>query len=132
MRYGIWIDHAKAMIISVDAEGGRSTHEIHSEVPPHVRGGVAEAEGEHLTIVNQNKHNQARSHEMNAFLKDILHSLKNATEVVIYGPGNAKFDLKNAIEEEKSMAHTVKRCETTDKLTEDELMDLVRKDFNLA
>ncbi|MGE3278501.1 MAG: hypothetical protein AB7J40_01715 [Candidatus Altimarinota bacterium] len=132
MRYGIWIDHAKAMIISVDAEEGRSTHEIHSEVPPHMHGGVAEAEGEHRTIVNQNKHNQARSHEMNAFVKKILHALQNATEVVIYGPGNAKFDLKNAIEEEKSIAHSVKRCETTDKLSEDELMALVRKDFNLA
>jgi len=124
------MDHAKAMIINVDGEGGHTSHEIHSEVPPHHHGG--EAEGEHLTIVNQNSANNVREHEMHAYVKQILEVLKNATEVLIYGPGNAKFELKKAMEHEKSMAHAVKACETTDKLTEAELMALIRKAFNLA
>lgn len=129
MRYGIWMDHAKAMIINVDADGGRTSHEIHSEVPPNHQG--EGSEGEHLTLVSHNA-NEIREHEVHAFMKQIIGHLKNATEILIYGPGNAKFELKKAIEHEKSIAHAIKACETTDKLTEDELMALVRKAFNLA
>jgi hypothetical protein len=124
------MDHARAMIINVDAEGGRTSHEIHSEVPPNHQTGVAD--GEHLTIVNQNNANNVREHEMHAYVKKIIQLLHNATEIVIYGPGNAKFELKKGIEHEKSIAHAIKACETTDKLTEEELMAHIKKAFNLA
>jgi hypothetical protein len=129
MRYGVWIDHAKALIINVDS-GSQSPEIIHSEVEPHHHGGVAE--GEHLTIVNQNQHNHAREHEMHAFVKKLLHVLADATEIVIYGPGNAKFDLKKGLEHEKSMEGKLKSCETTDKLTDEEFWAHLRKAYNLA
>jgi len=129
MRYGVWIDHAKASIINVD-KGSKTPEVIHSEVGPHHHGGVAE--GEHLTIVNQNEHNNSREHEMNAFVKKVVHAMADASEIVIYGPGNAKFDLKKAIEHEKSLAGKLKSCETTDKLTDEEFWEHLRKAYNLA
>lgn len=128
-QYGIWIDHSKAIVLKLDAEGKTVSSQIDSEIEPHHHGG--KYSGEHHTIVNQNKANHSRDHEMNAFLKKILKELINADKIAVFGPGTAKFDLKNAIEDEKSLAGKLKACETTDELTEPQIQAKFKEVLNL-
>lgn len=127
--YGIWIDHAHALIVKAQKNGEMTISEITSEVEPHHHSGTQQ--GEHFTITDQDHENQTRAHEMNAFCKMILSHLQDAEEIVVFGPSTAKHELKHAIEAEKSLHNKLKAVETTDKLTEAELKDFVMKAFHL-
>lgn len=127
--YGIWIDHAHAFIVKVQKNGEMMINEVSSGVEPHHHSGIQQ--GEHFTITDQDHENQTRAHDMKAFCKTILSHLHDAEGIVVFGPSTAKHDLKHAIEADKALAHKLKGVETTDKLTEAELKDFVKKSFDL-
>lgn len=126
--YAIWIDHARALVVKAENIENVNAEEILSGMEPHHHGGETE---ERLLIVNQHKDDNRRHESMKAFLKNILHRLAGAEEIHILGPGNAKFDLKNAIEEDHILKAALKSCETVDKMSKEELIAHVRKTLGL-
>lgn len=126
---GIWIDHAKAHVIKSNKLAEMSIETLSSEVEPHHKGG--HDDGEHQTIVNQNRHDERRHNQMKAFSREVIQKLNDADEIVIFGPGQAKFEFKNALEENKALAGKMKGVETTDELTEAELKEFMKSFFHL-
>ena len=127
--YGIWIDHAHALIVKAHESGDMTVSTVTSGVEPHHHSG--DTGGEHLTITNQHHDNNARANEIHAFTKMIIGHMHDADEIIIFGPGTAKHDLKHAVEKENALAHKFKRLETTDKMTENQLMAYVRELYDL-
>ncbi len=127
--YAIWIDHAHAFLVKADITNVLSVTPIGSDVEPHHHGGINT--NEHVTIANQNKHNERRHNEMHDFCKTICAQLVNPDEIAIFGPGTAKNDLRNALEKMPNLASKLSQFETTDKMTENQLKAYVAKLFGL-
>ncbi|MBU0982071.1 hypothetical protein KKC94_05260 [Patescibacteria group bacterium] len=128
--YGIWVDHAHAFVVKTNKTGDMmEITKLSSSVPPHNHGGL---DGdERLSITDQQTHMETRKNEMNKFCKAIIAQLKNPDEIVIFGPGTAKHDLKHHVEDVKALAPHLTKVETTDKLSESELKEKVRELLNL-
>lgn len=126
--YGIWIDHAHAFIIKSNKSGTMEITELQSGVEAHHKSGT---NSEHSTMSDQRSHNERRNNQMHSFSKEIIKMVQNPLEIVVFGPGNSKYELKHEIENQKSIAKTLKGVETTDKLKEHEMKKFVEKFFVL-
>lgn len=126
--YGIWIDHRQAFVLKANKMGEMSVQTHHSEVSPKHHG---TQDQEHLTIVNQHKDEESRNNEMKAFSREIIKHIMDADEIVIFGPGTAKFAFKNELEDHKVLAEKLKGVEGADQLTEAELKTFVKDYFKL-
>lgn len=126
----VWIDHSRAFIVKTNKLGDPMViTELGSDVPPHHKGGVT---AEHLTITNQNAHENKRDHELQKFCKEIITHLHDSEEIVVMGPGQAKFNLKNCIEDVKALAPKLMKVEATDQFNrESELKEAVKQILNL-
>lgn len=127
--YGIWIDHRSAAIVKSSKLGEMSVQHVSSDVEPHIHG--SGESNEHLTIANQHRHEERRQNEMKAFCREVLKHVMDADELVIFGPGTAKFDMKHEIEDHKVLAEKLKGVETTDQLSEAELKEYLKGYFKL-
>ena len=127
--YGIWIDHAHAFIVKADPNGEMTIRTIESGIEPHFHNGVQQ--DEHSTLINQHKSDHRRINEVHAFAKVLVEAVKDAHEIAVFGPSNAKFDLKHEIEHHKDLADKLVAFETTDKMTENQLTAFVKKTFRL-
>ncbi len=126
--YGIWIDHRQAFILKADKMADISMTHVKSDVEAHNHGGESE---EHLSVVNQHRHEERRKNEMKAFTREIIKHIIDADEILIFGPGTAKFAFKNELEEHKVLAEKLKGVEGADQLTEAELKAFVKDYFKL-
>lgn len=126
---GVWIDHAHAIVVKSNKMAEMTFEAFDSEVEPHHKGG--HDDGEHQTMVNQQRHDERRHNQMKAFSKEVMEALADSDEIVIFGPGTAKHEFKKALEENKGLAAKLKGVETTDVLSEAELTDFIKKYFHL-
>lgn len=126
--YGLWIDHSHAFLMKANDEDVVNSERIDSKVEPHHHGGVTQ---EHLSITNQNKDDARRHNQMQQFCKCLVERLKDADEIAIFGPGNAKFELKNFLEKSPALHRKLIAVETSDKLTENQMKAYTRQLFQL-
>ena len=103
--------------------------EMKSAVEPHHQGGLHG--DERLSMSDQRSHDENRKHQMKTFAKELIKRVQSGDEVVIFGPGTAKHEIKHEFEKNKSVAAKLKGVETTDKMAEHELKDFVKEYFNL-
>lgn len=127
--YGIWVDHAHAFVVKSNKGAQMEVSEYHSDVESHHKGG--QESNEHQTLSNQTAHEHRRENQMKAFAKELVQHVQDADELVLFGPGTAKHELKHEVERNKALASKLKGVETTDKLTEHELKDFVKTFFKL-
>lgn len=127
--YGIWIDHEKAFIFNADEEKVGSMEMIASTVEPHHHSGINS--NEHTTLSDQSSHNERRNNEMHHFAKMIVEKIRDADEVLIFGPSTAKNALHEVIKENKSMSHVTVTVTVADKLTENQMRESVKDFFAL-
>ena len=114
---GLWIDHHKAVIVSVAGED-EQTKIIHSDI---------ESRGQSGNRADDSKLN-ALTHDLNIYYGQVIDYLDDAESVFIFGPGEAKGEL------EKSMAKDyhgdrVVTIETTDRMTDPQIVEKVKKHF---
>ena len=126
---GIWIDHAHATVIKANKLAEMTLQTFQSEVEQHHRGG--HDDGEHQTIVNQQRHDERRHNQMKAFSQEIIKHIEGSDEIVIFGPSTAKHDLKNVLEGHTVLFGKLKGVETTDVLSEAELREYMKEYFHL-
>lgn len=117
------MDHAHAHIIKANKVADMEIDEMLSDVEPHHESGAHEGE--------QRKNEERRKNQMKAFAKELAKRLENADEIVIFGPGNAKFELKHELEEHKIIAAKLKGVETTDKMSPAQLKEFMKHYFKL-
>jgi hypothetical protein len=126
--YGLWIDHSKAVLVKANKMGETSIEHFSSDVEGHNHGGESE---EHLSVTNQHRHEERRHNQMKAFCREIIAKLKDANELLVFGPGTAKHEFKNILEEHKVLFEKLKELETTDKLSDPQIVEHVKKAFGL-
>jgi hypothetical protein len=122
-KVGIWIDHKKAVIVSASTEGVTS-QTVQSAVGPHTHYvGAHEGEKRH-----EARHGQRLDH----FFDEVIRHLDQPEALWIFGPGEAKLELKERLSRSKELSASVVGLETTDKLTDAQIVAKVREHYQVA
>jgi hypothetical protein len=130
---GIWVDHRKAVIVSVTNEG-ESITTIASKVEKHLeRGGDSPLKGKYEArqVPADDKRQRAFSGELNVFYDSVIAALIGTSSVIIFGPGEAKGELHKRLAKTKPLIH-IAAVESNDKMTDRQIAAKVRMHFGLA
>jgi stalled ribosome rescue protein Dom34 len=121
-KVGLWIDHKKAVIFSLSNEGAE-VKRISSELEKHVRfsGGAQEESAE-------DQRDKRFAGHLNNYYDEVLSYIHDAESILIFGPGEAKGELKKRLENMEIHGHIV-GFETVDKMTDNQIVAKVRQRF---
>ena len=123
-KVGIWIDHKRAVIVSVSA-GGVTTKTLESEVEAHPRySGQQDGGGE-------KKYEERHRQDLDRYYDDVISELGQPEALLIFGPGEAKLELKERLSRSKAPSECTVDIKTTDKLTDPQIVAKVREHFGL-
>ena len=121
-KVGLWIDHKKAVIFSL-ADEGAELKRISSELTNNVllSGGTQKESAE--------KHQNKRlTGHLNNYYDEIISFIRDAESILIFGPGEAKVELKKRLENMELHKHIV-GFEIVDKMTDNQIVAKVRQRF---
>jgi hypothetical protein len=124
-RAGLWIDHRKAVIVIV-TEQGEEIKEITSDMEKHVR--FTGKPGSETGSTEDMRDRQFGNH-LNSYFDRVIAVLSGADSIQIFGPGEAKGELKKRLEKTGLKGHILAN-ETTDKMTDRQISAKVHEQFN--
>jgi hypothetical protein len=120
---GLWIDHREARLVIV-TEAGEETRRLESNMEKHIRfSGGAEADRA------EDMRDRRFTNHLNQYYADVIAYLREADSILIFGPGEAKVELKKRLEDEE-LGGRIVGIETVDKLTERQIAAKVREHFH--
>jgi hypothetical protein len=118
---GLWIDHRKAVVVTVDNEG-EVVKEIASDMEKHVRFSSGASEDGSSEDVRDRQFDN----HLNSFYDNVIVLLGDGETIQIFGPGEAKGELEKRLES-KGLGERVVRVETVDKMTDRQIAAKVRQ-----
>lgn len=129
---GIWVDHREAYFIWVDEKGEAELQHAAAEYPEArertgramsgrtgVYGGVAP----HASV------REKQQREARRFYETIFRAIRGAQKVYIFGPGQAKRELRKRLGQHKGFTGEIVAVESAQKMTEATMTAEVRQFF---
>ena len=136
---GIWLDHKKANIVSMIKEdlepaGYKEINEfVESNADRKVRlsGGSRSRKTPYgpQEIAVDSKIEDRFKRQLKYYYHCIIKKIEDADRIYIFGPGEAKIELKKEIEKKREFVFKKLYVETTDKMTEKQIAARVRLFF---
>lgn len=130
-KVGLWIDHKKAIIVAIK-DGEATVKLIESNVERRVRlsGGsrTATPYGPE-DVASEGKRDEKYKHHLATYYSEVIQAIRNADAILIFGPGEAKGELKRAVEESKDLRGRIVGVESADKMTQRQIAAKVRDYF---
>ena len=118
---GLWIDHRKAVVVMI-SDDVEEVKEITSNMEKHVRYSNDTSEGGSSEDVRDRQY----ENHLNSFYDAVIAVIRDANSVQIFGPGEAKGELKKRLESEGFKGHIL-AIETVDKMTDRQIAAKVRE-----
>lgn len=128
---GLWIDHRKAVIVTV-TEKGDEIKLILSKVEKQLRrSGVSPLKGpyEEQQVPADDSRQRAFTGHLNIYYDAVIACIREAESILIFGPGEAKDELKKRLEGQH-LGGRIVRVETMDKMTDRQISARVRQEFS--
>jgi hypothetical protein len=136
---GIWLDHKEAFVVSLEntqhfAEGNQETiKHIESNMERRVRlsGGSRSRKtpyGPQEISVDSKQEDRIKG-QLRKYYQQIIRQASDAERILIFGPGEAKIELKKEIEKSKGLAGKIKKIETADKMSQKQIAAKVKTFF---
>ncbi|WP_395095090.1 hypothetical protein [Armatimonas sp.] len=125
-QVGLWIDHKEAFVV-FNGEGAEAMRHIESGVEKHVR-----FSGRHTAedgSADDQRDRQFASH-LSKYYDKVIAQICEAESVFLFGPGEAKGELKKQLVA-RGLGERIVGVETTDKLTENQITAKVRLHYQL-
>jgi hypothetical protein len=129
---GLWIDHRKAIIVTLSDKGEQQTLEVLSNVEKQlgrVKGKRSTDSYESQLVPKDDSQQRGFTKHLKAFYDDVLSSIRDAESVLIFGPGEAKGELKKLMER-NNLHNRVAVMEPADKMTDGQIAAKVREYFS--
>jgi hypothetical protein len=124
-KVGIWIDHKRAVIVSASADGVTTTI-LESEVGAHPRySGQQDGGGE-------KKYEERHGQDLDRYYDDVISQLGQPEAFLIFGPGEAKLELKERLSRTKASSERTVDVETSDKITDPQIVAKVKENFGIV
>lgn len=124
-RVGIWIDHKKAVIVSASA-GEVTTRTLESELGSHPRYSGAHDGG------GEKKYEQRYDQHLAEYYDEVISHVGHPEALLIFGPGEAKLQLQERLGPPKGLPPGLVEIETTDTLTDPQIVAKVKEHFGIA
>jgi hypothetical protein len=120
---GLWIDRRRAAIVTMK-NGDLQMQQVNSDIEKHVRfsGGALDISEE--DIVERRLENHLRR-----YYDEVIANIQDAEAILIFGPGEAKIELKKRIDGKSFIGKKV-YIETEDKMTDRQITAKVKKHFS--
>jgi hypothetical protein len=129
-KVGLWIDHREALIVALTEKGEEITR-IASNVEKQLRRSgrsPADAPFEAQMVPADDARERDYQGHLAHYYDEIASYLREADSVLIFGPGEAKGELKKRLEKDQKGARRV-TLEPADKMTEPQVVAKVRHHF---
>ena len=136
---GIWLDHREAFVVSLAKNqpiadvNQEMIERIESNIERRVRlsGGSRTRKTPYgpQDISVDSKQEDRFKLQIREYFKEILIRISDADRILIFGPGEAKIELKKEIEKSKGFANIIKKIESADKMTKRQIAAKVRAFF---
>jgi len=127
---GLWIDHRKAVIVAV-TEKGDETALVISKVEKQLRrsgGSKVKAPFESRQVPADDSRQRSFTGHLNIYYDAVIACLRDAESILIFGPGEAKGELKERLEKH-NLGGRIVGIETVDKMTDRQIAAKVREQF---
>ena len=113
-KVGIWIDHKKAVIVSTSADRV-TTKILGSEVGPHARfsdrAGYPTSDGP-KDGRGEKKYEERYGQQLDRYYDEVISLLGQPEAILIFGPGEAKLQLKERLSRSKALSEHIVGIET--------------------
>ncbi len=129
-KVGLWIDHKKAVIVTLTEEGEEMGLIVSKAEKQPRRTGEAPMKGpsERHRVPDENSHERAFKKHLNIYYDAVVASIHEAGSIFIFGPGEAKTELKERLEK-NGLGKCIVGIETVDKMTDRQIGAKVRRYF---
>ena len=127
---GLWIDHRKALIVVVTDEG-EEVKLIVSKVEKQLRrSGDSPLKGsfESLRVPADDSRERKLTGDLGIYYDAVVAGIRDSDSILIFGPGEAKGELKNRLTRDK-LGERIVLIEAVDKMTDRQVAAKVRKYF---
>jgi hypothetical protein len=127
---GLWIDHRKAVIVVITGK----TEEIISIIakvnmhPGHPDGERSTASYEPQLVKADDIRQRELMGHLNVYYDAVIAAMQGAEAILIFGPGEAKGELRKRMEGSPLAGHVVE-METVDRMTDRQIAARVRQHF---
>jgi hypothetical protein len=129
---GLWIDHRKAIVVTLSDKGDQQTREILSDAEKQggrINGKRSTASFESQQMRADDKQQRGFTKHLKVFYEEVLSCIRDAESVLIFGPGEAKGELKKLMEQ-NNLQERVAVLESADKMTDRQIAAKARDYFS--
>ena len=117
---GLWIDHKKAVIVFVAGQE-EEIRQISSNIEKHRRqSGVS--------MPADDVRQRVLTGQLNTYYDEVVSCIRDAESILIFGPGEAKSELKQRLEAD-NLGGRIVGLETVDKMSDPQIEAKVREHF---
>ena len=129
-KVGLWIDHKKAIVVTVTDKGEEIGLIISMVQKQGRRSGDSPLRGPHKPqqVPAEDSRQRALTGHLNIYYDAVIASIRDAESILIFGPGEAKGELKTRLERD-NLGGRIVGIETVDKMTDRQIAAKVRKNF---
>lgn len=127
-QIGIWIDKRKAHIVDLSNKQNPFKTIASNLDDFHVKGGAGtRLKGGPQDVVHDSKYLEREKQQLKNYFKTIVTEIKDADELVIFGPAETNFKLKKELQEHyKELFNKTNEVQKIDNMTENQIIALVR------
>ena len=128
---GLWIDHRKA-VIAVVSNKGEATKVIESNIekqPGRFAGIRSTTSFESQKVHADDSRERGFTGRLHGYYDEVIAAISDAESILIFGPGEAKGELRKRLEKDKRGGRIV-AVETVDKMSDREIAAKVRGYFS--
>jgi len=127
---GLWIDHRKAIVVAVTDKGEEIVLVISKAEKQLRRSGDSPLKGsyEPSQVPASDRRQRALTGHLNIYYDAVIASIGDAESILIFGPGDAKGELKKRLKR-INLGGRIVDIETVDKMTDRQIAAKVRKYF---
>ncbi len=128
MKTGIWIDSDIAYLLKIDKDGKEYFSTIESSVEHfHPHGGYgASQKHKPQDAISESKLLERSKHQLKDFFLEIINSLKDIDQLVVFGPAEAKTEFKKELENHPEIGDKLISVNTADSMTLNQTKALIR------
>jgi hypothetical protein len=130
-KVGLWIDHKQAIVVALTGKG-EETGLIISRAKKQGRvSGAAQGRGFHepQPVTADDIRQRVFTEHLNIYYDAVIAAIGNAEAILIFGPGEAKGELKKRLERDR-LGGRIVAVETVDKMTDRQIAAKVRQHFS--
>ncbi len=129
-KAGLWIDHKKAIVVTMTDKGEEIKSVISKVEKQPRRSSDVPFQGAHeaLQVPADNKRQRALTGYLNRYYDAVIACLGDAESTLVFGPGEAKGEFKKRFDK-KALGGRIVGVETVDKMTDRQIAAKVRRYF---